>query len=94
MHTVLTIPFLGAIPYFYFYGFSNRWITAGLALWLVAGSISKVIKVPIYKRVAAIESDDVAQLSKERKRLNGGNLLQSMLNFVAAALMAVAFIGR
>jgi hypothetical protein len=94
MHTVLTIPFLGAIPYFYFYGFSNRWITAGLALWLVAGSISKVIKVPIYKRVAAIESDDVAQLSKERKRLNGGNLLQSILNFVAAALMAVAFIGR
>jgi hypothetical protein len=53
-----------------------------------------VIKVPIYKRVAAIESDDVAQLSKERKRLNGGNLLQSILNFVAAALMAVAFIGR
>jgi len=30
MHTILTIPFLGAIPYFYFYGFSNRWITKAL----------------------------------------------------------------
>jgi hypothetical protein len=51
MLTVLTIPFLGAIPYFYFYSFSNRWITAGLALWLVAGCISKIIKVRFIKRL-------------------------------------------
>src|SRR5579863_7264085 len=48
MITVLTIPFLGAIPYFYFYGFSNRWIAAGLALWFVAGSIAKMIKLPVF----------------------------------------------
>jgi hypothetical protein len=94
MHTVLTIPFLGAIPYFYLYGFSNRWITAGLALWLVAGRISKMIKVPIYKTVAALESGDVARLSGERQRLNAGNMLQAILNFVAAAFMTVAFIRR
>jgi hypothetical protein len=94
MHTVLTIPFLGAIPYFYFYGFRNRWITAGLALWLVAGSISKIIKVPIYKTVAALENGDVARLRRERQKLNAGNMLQAILNFIAAALMTVAFIGR
>jgi hypothetical protein len=64
MHTVLTIPFLGTISYFYFYGFRNRWITAGLALWLVAGCISKMTKVPIYKRVVALKSGDVAGLSR------------------------------
>lgn len=47
MLTILNIPFVGAIPYFYFYGFRNRWITSGLALWLVAGCISKVNKVPV-----------------------------------------------
>lgn len=94
MNTVLTIPFLGAIPYFYFYGFSNRWITAGLALWLVAGCISKVIKVPIYKAVVALEGGDVARLGSERRKLNTGNMLQAILNFVAAALMTVAFIRR
>ena len=94
MNTVLTIPFLGAIPYFYFYGFSNRWITAGLVLWLVAGCISKMIKVPIYKAVAALESGDVARLGSERRKLNTGNMLQAILNFVAAALMTVAFIRR
>jgi hypothetical protein len=51
MLTVLNIPFTGAIPYFYFYGFGNRSITACLALWLVAGVISKIIKIPITKRL-------------------------------------------
>ena len=36
MLTLLGVPFVGAIPYFYFYGFGNRWIVAGLALWLAA----------------------------------------------------------
>ena len=94
MHTVLTIPFFGAIPYFYFYGFRNRWIIAGLALWLVAGCISKAIKVPIYKTVAALENGDSAGLRRERQKLNAGNMLQAILDFAAAALMTVAFIRR
>jgi hypothetical protein len=56
MLTVLNIPFLGAIPYCYFYGFGNRWILAGLGLWLVAGSIAKAIKYPVYKLVAALDA--------------------------------------
>ena len=38
MLTVLNLRFLGAIPYFYFYRFTNRWLLAGLTLWLVAGT--------------------------------------------------------
>ena len=53
-----------------------------------------MIKVPIYKAVAALESGDVARLGSERRKLNTGNMLQAILNFVAAALMTVAFIRR
>lgn len=94
MITVLTIPFLGAIPYLYFYGFRNWWITAGLALWLISGSIGKMIKLPVFKTVAALKGDETARLSREREKLNAGNLLQAALNFAAAALMTVAFIRR
>lgn len=94
MNTVLTIPLLGAIPYFYFYGFRNWWITAGLALWLIAGSIGKMIKLPVFKTVAALRSDETARLNREREKLNAGNMLQAILNFAAAVLMTVAFIRR
>ena len=92
MNTVLTVPFLGAIPYFCFYGFKNSWITAGLAIWLLAGSIGKMIKLPVFKSVATLASSDAAELISARKKLNFGNMLQAVLNFVSAALMTVAFI--
>jgi hypothetical protein len=30
MIIALNLPFIGAIPYYYFYGFGNWWLTAGL----------------------------------------------------------------
>lgn len=90
MLTVLNIPFIGAIPYCYFYGFGNRWLIGGLALWLVAGGIAKAIKVPVYKSVAAIEEGN-AKLRIERRKLNAGNMLQAILNSIAAVLAAVSF---
>lgn len=89
MLIVLNIPFFGAIPYFYFYGFDNRWLAAGLVVWLVAGGIGKAMKLPVYK---AVETSDVARLSEERRKLNAGNLLQATLNSAAAMLAAVPFI--
>ena len=94
MVTILTIPLVGAVPYFYFYGFGNRWIIAGLALWLVAGSIGKMMKLPVFKMVPTLDCSDEAGLSRARHRLNTGNLLQAALNFVATALMVVPFIPR
>ena len=89
MLVTLNIPFLGAIPYFYFYGFANRWLLAGLALWLVAGVIGKTMKIPVYK---GIEVGDAAQLSDARRKLNAGNLLQAVLNSMAVILAAVSFV--
>lgn len=90
MLTVLDIPLLGAIPYFYFYGFGNRWLIAGLAVWLVAGGIGKVIKLPLYKM---IEAGDAARLEEARHKLNAGNLIQAILNSVAVLLAVVPFVG-
>ncbi len=93
MITIFNVPLIGAIPYIYFYGVRNRWIIAGLALWLAVGVVAKTIKFPLYKRVAALNERDVVQLGKERKRLNNGNLLQAILNSVAVAVMLFAFVG-
>jgi hypothetical protein len=94
MNAVLTIPFLGAIPYFYFYGFKNWWITTGLVLWFVAGSVGKIIKLPVFQVVAALDDNDTDAQNKARRRLHFGNVLQAVLNFIAAAMMIVSFIHR
>ena len=92
MLTVLNVPFLGAIPYCYFYGFGNRWLLAGLALWLIAGSIAKAIKYPIYNLVAALDAGDLDRLRETRRKLNTGNLFQAVLNTVAALIALVPFL--
>ena len=89
MIAALNLPFLGAIPYLYFFGFRNRWLVAGLALWLVAGTIGKIMKLPIYK---AVETDDGARLGEVRRKLHAANLLQAILNVVATALAVVPLV--
>jgi hypothetical protein len=85
----LNLPLLVAIPYYYSYGFSNWWITAGLLAWLVAGSISKMYKLPVYKAIATLKSDDTAQLSLARVKVNTGNGMQAALYVIAAILVAL-----
>jgi len=93
MLTVLIVPLLGAIPYLYFYGFGNRWLIAGLVLWLVAGGIAKLIKLPVYKAVAALDAGDVARLEEARRKVNAGNMFQAILNSVAVLLSLVPLVG-
>ena len=62
MEITLNIPAVGAIPYFYFFGFENRWLTAGLALWLAAGLVSKMIKVPVYRMIETVGRGDEVDL--------------------------------
>ena len=92
MLTMLNIPFFGAIPYCYFYGFANRWLLSGLALWLVAGAIGKTVKLPIYKAVSTVQVGDPTRLRDERQKLNAGNMLQAILNSVAVLLAFVSFV--
>lgn len=89
MVTVLMIPFFGAIPYFYFYGFANWWLVAALALWLVAGAIGKAMKLPIYR---AVETAKAIKVGEQRRKLNAGNMLQAILNSLAALLALVPFV--
>lgn len=92
MLTVLNLPFLGAIPYCYFYGFAAHWLLSGLALWLVAGAIGKTMKLPIYKAVSTVDVGDLTRLRQERQKLNTGNLLQAILNSAAVLLALVSFV--
>jgi hypothetical protein len=89
MLSVLNIPFLGAILYFYFYRFANRWLLAGLTLWLVAGALGKAMKLPIYR---AVEVGDPTKLKEERRKLNAGNMVQAILNSLAVVLALVPFV--
>lgn len=89
MLTALNIPFLGAIPYFYFYGFANRWLLAGLTLWLAAGALGKAMKLRVYK---AVEIGDATKLKEERQKLNRGNMVQAILNSLAVVLAFIPFI--
>ena len=92
MLAVVNLPLIGAIPFTYFYGFHDRWIIAGIAVWLGTGVAAKLIKVPVYRRIASLEGSDVARLGQERMKLNNGNLLQAILNSVAAGLMMLTFV--
>jgi hypothetical protein len=91
MIAVLNIPLLLAIPYFCFYGFSNGWITAGMVLWFASGSFAKFFKLPAYKSVSILKSDDTVQLNEMRNRINTGNLLQAAFYSVAVIMMAFGF---
>jgi hypothetical protein len=87
MVMVLNVPLIVAIPYFYFYGFTNWRITAGIVLWLVAGSISKLIKLPVYKAISRLKNDELIQLKVQRRKFNAGNQLQAWLYSVAVIMM-------
>ena len=92
MWAVINIPLIGAVPYFYFYGFANRWLLAGLVLWLVAGCIAKAVKYPIYTDVAALKVGQVAGLSEKRRKINALNVFQAILNSAASVLALVPFV--
>lgn len=53
---VSSITFVGMVPYFIYFGFSNKWFASGLFLWIIASIVSKATALPIYARVDVIES--------------------------------------
>ena len=89
MIIALNLPLLIAIPYYYINGFNNWWITASLLLWLIGGSISKIIKMPVYRTIAKLEGDNEAALNKMRYKLNSGNILQAWLYSISVIIMAL-----
>jgi hypothetical protein len=58
---VSSITFVGMVPYFIYYGFSNRWFTAGLVLWVIASIVSKASVLPDLREKVAIQKKDVVR---------------------------------
>lgn len=88
MILALNIPLIAAVPYYYRYGFSNWWITAGLVLWLVAGSLSKFFKLPVYKALPSLQNTAIDEIKKQRGKFNSGNVFQAILYSAATILVA------
>ena len=95
-----TITFVGMFPYWYFYGFNNRWFSVGLILWVITSSISKQMTLPIYSRVTGrkfpaykarpeIDATDAAALEKERRKLRRANLIRAGLSLASVAAMVI-----
>ena len=53
-----TVTSVGAFPYFRRYRLSNPWFTSGIVVYTLASIVSKSLNLPIYKRVAALDSSD------------------------------------
>jgi hypothetical protein len=79
---------LAMIPYFIFFGFSNWWFTAGLAVLLVAGGVAKVVKVPIYKTAKELDAEDPKWLAAQNKWHNM-NLFQAVFTCLAVSMMTI-----
>jgi len=89
---VSSVTFLGMIPYFIFYGVSNRWYTAGLMMWVIASIVSKSTALPIYARVDAMEESDFSGLNEERRKLQTANIVRATLSFASVVLMVIGFV--
>jgi len=85
---ILNVPLLIAIPYYWIYGFGNWWITGGLVLWLVAGSLSKVYKLPVYQKLAALQSSSISEIEEQHRKFDNGNVFQAILYFLATIVIA------
>ena len=90
---VSTLPMAAFIPYFIIFGFGNAWFTAGAVVFLLASTVSKLINMPIYKRVSELPSTETAALEQERTKLKTGNFLRAAVQFVSALLMLIGLFG-
>lgn len=88
--SVLTVA--AAIPYWLFYHLDSLWFSAGLALWIIAQSASKLLNLPIYNRVIKdIPETDIEQLRAQRKKLHFANFTRAYATLLSVILMAIAF---
>ena len=89
---VSLITSFAAIPYWICFGFNNWWFTAGLAAWFVASVISKILNLPIYKKIKELTNSQTEEIKKERLKLQTANSLRAWLTLIPVVLMVVGFI--
>ena len=89
--TIATIPIFAVIYYFAAFGFNHWWFTAGIVVWMIGSTITKVINLPIYEWVGRPENVDPEQLRKKRHTLALGNAWRAWLTLLCVALMTCQF---
>jgi hypothetical protein len=89
--TVATIPVIAAVPYLIFYGFQHWWFIAGLFVWAVGSSLTKVINLPVYRWVGDPSHTDPEGLREQRRKLQLGNTLRAWSTLVSVVLMTLQF---
>jgi hypothetical protein len=89
--TIATLPIIAAVVYFISFGPFHWWFTAGLVLWLIGSSITKIMNMPVYKWVGDPNNNDFAELRKGRRKLHIGNNLRAWLTLASVVLMACQF---
>lgn len=88
---VSLITSIAVIPYWVFFGFSHWWFTAGLVMWLVASTVSKILNMPIYKKVKELTNNQTEELKEERQKLQTANDVRAWLTFASVVLMVIGF---
>ena len=89
--TSSSITFVAMIPYFIFYGFHHWWFLAGLLFFVLSSVAGKLLNLPVYSRIAALGSSDVAALLEERRKLQTANWVRALLCLVSIILMVIQF---
>ncbi len=90
--TASSITFLLIIPYIIFYGFVNWWFISGMIACLLASISSKVLNVPIYKRIGELDSRDTAGLLAQQRKMETANHIRAIFYVLCVVLMGIGFI--
>lgn len=89
--TIGTIPIFAVIYYFVMYGFHHWWFTAGIVIWMIGSSITKVTNLPVYNLIRDPNNIDPSELRKERHTLQLGNFCRAWITLLSVVLMACQF---
>lgn len=88
--SVAIITTIASIIYWIAFGFDHWWFTAGLIMWWVAGTCSKIFNLPIYRKVKKLDENQTEELINERRKLQTANYVRAYLTFVCVVLMVIA----
>jgi hypothetical protein len=83
-----TIPIFAVIFYFVMFGFTHWWFTAGIVLWMIGSSITKITNMPVYNWVADPGNTDPQELRAKRRTLQFGNDARAWLTLLSVVAMA------
>jgi hypothetical protein len=89
--TIATIPIFAVIFYFVIYGFNHWWFTAGIVIWMLASTITKIVNLPVYHWIKDPKNTDAEELRRKRRTLELGNSWRAWLTLLSVVVMACQF---